>query len=498
MKRQSLNPKLNKIEVKQDQGENMKKIFLVLLLISLWHIEIFPQFVEDALRYTIPNSMITPRASSFGVAFYGLSDDISGLFFNPAGLIFIGHSEISLGLGFNRNITESDYLSNKMERKSNSSYFTHIGIVVPVKEFSKDVVAGIGYFHENNFQNYFDYSGFNPKSSIINSMAKYGPQDTTLNIPYFLWLANNKFKTPVVDSVQQNILVNEDGGLHNITGGFSVRLNKNVSIGATIMGKFGRFTYNREFNEIDIKNKYNFFDSVNYSNIDFNSFSLKESLTQKVSGISGSLGVFGTFENFLRFGATIKFPTYFQVEEEFRQDAYARFDDGWEPNPYEPKENSYNSYKITTPFIYAAGISIKVVDFIFTAGVEYFDVTQLRFSDAPPEIDRLNSKIVRELVGQVQWGLGIQYAPSILPVEFRAGYSSITSPYVKDIPNANTNILSLGAAIYLAPNIRLEPTFQYLTNSVLRTNYETDDENSRNYIIKLSPIKIGLQFTYRY
>ncbi|QLH53724.1 MAG: hypothetical protein CH6_1985 [Candidatus Kapaibacterium sp.] len=476
----------------------MKKFAFVFSFVLLIPIVSFSQFIEDALRYTIPNSMITPRSASFGVAFYGLSDDISGLIYNPAGLSFIGKSEFSLGLGFTRNRVESEYLFNKMERDANSSYVTHLGISVPVKEFEKTIIVGLAYFHENNFLNYFDYSAFNPKSSLVYSLAKYGSKDTLSNIPYFLWLANNKFETPIKDSVKQVVTVDEDGGLHNITGGFSVLLTKNVSIGASLTGKFGKFTYYREFNEYDIYNKYNFFDSVGYTNLDFNKFTLKENLTQKVSGISGSIGIFGTFANFLRFGATVKFPTYYQVEEEFRKDAYARFDDGWEPNPYEMKDNSYNSYKITTPFVFAGGVSLKILDFIFTGGVEYFDVTQLRFSDAPPEIDRLNSRIVRELVGQVQWGLGVQYSPPILPFEFRAGFSSITSPYAKDIPNATTYIYSLGMAIYLAPNVRLEPTFQYLTNSVLRTNYQTDDTDSQNYTLKFSPYKIALQITYRY
>jgi hypothetical protein len=294
------------------------------------------------------------------------------------------------------------------------------------------------------------------------------------------------------------VFVNEDGGLHNITGGFAVSIAKNVSVGVSLTGKFGKFTYYREFKESDILNKYSFFDSINYSNIDFNNFTLKENLTQKVSGITGSIGVIGTWEKFFRFGATIKFPTYYEVEEEFRRDAYAQFDDGWKPNPYEPKENSYNSYKITTPFVYAAGVSLKILDFLFAAGVEYFDVTQLRFSDAPPEIDQLNSRIVRELVGQVKWGFGVQYSPPILPFEFRASYSSITSPYTADIPNATTNIYSVGMAVYLASNVRLEPTFQYTTNSILRTNYTTaETDPAKNYKLNLSPIKIALQLTYR-
>jgi hypothetical protein len=476
----------------------MRKFLFLLGLTIFSSNPLFSQFIEDALRYTIPNSMITPYSASFGVSFYGLSDDVSGLFFNPAGLLYIPKGELSIGLGFTRNIAESEYLFNKFERRSNSSYLTHVGFATPIREFGNKVVGGIAYFHENNFLNYFDYSAFNPTSSLINSLAQYGPKDTNTNIPYFLWLANNKFYTPVKDSVKQDVFVNEDGGLHNITGGFAVSIAKNVSVGVSLTGKFGKFTYYREFKESDILNKYNFFDSINYSNIDFNNFTLKENLTQKVSGITGSIGVIGTWEKFFRFGATIKFPTYYEVEEEFRRDAYAQFDDGWKPNPYEPKENSYNSYKITTPFVYAAGVSLKILDFLFAAGVEYFDVTQLRFSDAPPEIDQLNSRIVRELVGQVKWGFGVQYSPPILPFEFRASYSSITSPYTADIPNATTNIYSVGMAVYLASNVRLEPTFQYTTNSILRTNYTTaETDPAKNYKLNLSPIKIALQLTYR-
>ncbi len=477
----------------------MKLPFKIALALLITTISIKAQFIEDALRYTMPNSMITPRSASFGVAFYGLSDDISGLIYNPAGILYIGKSELSIGLGFTRNIAETEYLFNNLERRSNSSYVTHFGFAVPVSEFQNKVVAGISYFHENNFLNYFDYSAFNPKSSIINSLTKFGPKDTNTNIPYFLWLANDKFYTPIKDSVQQNVFVNEDGGLHNVTGGFAVSVAENVSVGASISGKFGKYTYYREFKEVDVLNKYNYFDSANYNNIDFNNFTLKENLSQKVSGISGSVGVFATLEKFFRFGATVKFPTFYQIEEEFRRDAYAQFDDGWKPNPYEPVENSYNSYKITTPFVYAAGVSIKVIDFIFAAGVEYFDVTQLRFTDAPPEVERLNSRIVRELVGQVQWGFGVQYSPPILPFEFRGSFSSITSPYTADIPNATTYIYSLGMSIYVAPNVRLEPTFQLTTNSILRTNYPTDDDDpAKNYKLNLSQIKIGLQFTYRF
>ncbi len=478
----------------------MKKIGLLiyLALICILVRTSYGQFIEDALRYTIPNSLITPRSASLGVAFYGISDDVSALIYNPAGLSFIGYSEFSIGLGFTTNNSETEYLWSKDKQKSNSAYITHLGISIPITTGEQPIVGAIAYFHENNFLNYHNYSAFNPNSSIINSLATYGPKDTLSNIPYFLWLANQNFYTPIKDSVEQKAYVDEDGGLHNISGGFSIMISPNVAVGATIAGKWGNFKYYREFQEVDLYNKYNYFDSTGYRNVDFSKFTLKESITQKVVGITGSIGVIGTVSDFLRFGATVKFPTYYEIEEEFRQDAYAVFDNGWEPNSFEPKENSFNSYKITTPFVFAGGLSIKIADFVFTGGVEYFDVTQLRFSDAPPSIEQLNSLIVRELVGQVNWGLGIQYYLPLLPLELRAGFSSITSPYQQDISNATTYIYSLGAALNLAPNIRLEPIIQFFTNSILRTNYQTSDSESKNYRLNIQATKIGLQFTYRY
>lgn len=484
-------------EVQQDQNKMNKIIaFLGFLLFAF---TLKAQFIEDALRFTIPNSMITPVSSSLGVSYYGISDDISALFYNPAGLSFIPKQEFSVGFGFTRNITQTEYLFNKLERRSNSGYITHIGIASPIPSEKFQITGAIAYFHENNFLNYFDYSAFNPLSSIVYSLSKYGSQDTNANIPYFLWLANNKFQTPIKDSVQQNVFVNQDGGLHNISGGISIQVSKNVAIGGTFAGKFGRFSYYRDFHENDVLNKYNFFDSLNYSNVDFQSFRLKDEIEQKIAGITGSFGVFATLSNVMRFGATIKFPTYYQVEEKFRQDAYARFDDGWEPNPFEPKEDLYNSYKITTPFVYSAGLSFKIANFVLTSCVEYFDVSQLRFSDAPPQIEELNTRIVRELVGQVQWGIGIKHFVPLMPIELRAGFSSITSPYQKDISKATTYIFSVGAGITLSSNVRIEPTFQYLINSLLFTNYKTtDNDPSGTYKVNLSPLKSGLQLTIRY
>jgi len=67
----------------------MKKAVLILILIFAMAEMSYSQFIEDALRYAQTNLGVSPRSAGLGVAFYGISDDFSGLFYNPAGLSLI-------------------------------------------------------------------------------------------------------------------------------------------------------------------------------------------------------------------------------------------------------------------------------------------------------------------------------------------------------------------------------------------------------------------------
>lgn len=474
---------------------DMKLKYFVLLIILTYSAK--AQFIEDALRYTKQNGMITPRTASMGVAYNGLVDDVGALLYNPAGLTLIQKSELSFGLGFVRNSAETSFMNVNDLFKSNNEFINHAAVVSGFVIDGKKTSIGIGYFREGDFYNNLQFSSLNNNSTMIASEAKYGPRDDKQNWAYDMFLASkngNNFITPLTDSLQQTGRISEKGGLHSVVGGISFDINENVSIGGSIIGKWGNYTYVRDYSESDILGLYS---NTPIDGYQFSKLDLKEDLTQKVSGISGSIGVVGKYENILRFSANIKFPTWYQFDESF----YKRFDVSYLNNNANYFTYGGNAtYNLTTPFVYSAGVSINNMGLTFSAGVEYSDVSQLQFSDANSNVIDLNSDIIRELVGQTTWGFGLEYDPGFIPFVGRISYSRTTSPYIQDISNANKSNFAMGIGVYLGEKVRIDGVFRWTEFSEIRTNYK--DANSiasySRYLLKNQPLTLGFGITYRY
>lgn len=470
----------------------MKKYTVLFLIFA--SLSLYSQNVEDALRYALPNGLITTRAAGLNVAYNGIADDMGALFYNPAGMILVGKNELSLGLNFNVNNVQSQYLNNFKDFNANNEGITNAGFISAFDAGNKKYAIGIGYFKESDFHNSYDFSGFNEENTLIRHQAVHGYSGDNWAEQLELALGG---ATPYQDSLFQNGSIDSKGGIHTLTGGMAFEINQFVSLGFAFTGKWGGFEYDKNYTEIDNLNHY----SQNLGTVpygDLTELNYFETVDQSVSGISGMVGLQARYEDFLRFGAAVRFPTWYEVEETFRQKADVRYDDGFE-NSYDSGPLS-NGYKITTPFIYSAGLCFHALGLTFSTGVEYSDVTQLQFSDALPEIESLNSIIVRELVGQTTWGFGAEYALPIMPLAVRASYARTTSPYQQDIANANKSWLSLGASLFLGKQVRLDALMRWTDVSEQRVNYGNLDDiaNYSTYIITQKPLSISLGLTYRY
>jgi hypothetical protein len=460
------------------------------------------QNIEDALRYAQSNMNISPRSAGLGVAFYGVSDDFSALFYNPAGLALIQKNELSIGFGFTTNKTSTDYskgntITNLLPYGANnltvnSEFPTHAGLSMPFKIPTGYGSIAIGYSMESNFKNDLTAQSFNKTSTLIDYYTTNGTKDISSNLGTFLWLANDKYVTPIKNNLEQRFDITETGGLHNFTGGAGFDLSETVSMGFSITGKFGTYDYTKLYYETDVNNLYQVRDDVNFTNVDFQQLKLKETVSQEVSGITGSLGIMAKIKDIMRLSATVKFPTYYQIDETFASEATAYFDDGtYTLDPW--KTSGKSSYKIRTPFKYSAGASVHALGLTFAAGVEYSDVSQMEFSDASEQVEDQNLIISRELIGQTTWGFGAEYEIPLFDAIVRASYSSTTSPYAQDIAGASIKYFALGGGFYVAPNVRLDGVFRWSDQSILRTNY-----GDTQFTYTTKPFTVGFQITYRY
>ncbi|GBD07575.1 hypothetical protein HRbin21_01405 [bacterium HR21] len=470
----------------------MHRLCMSLALLTL---PLQAQFIDDALRLARLDGSMTPRSGALGIGFTALADDIGALAYNPAGLTLIPGIEVTGGLFFARNSTQTSFLTTSTPAASNSTALTHLGVATSERWGSTRAALGVAYALDNDYESSLRYSAFNPSSSIIAYWTGQTPLPRE-NWAFRLYLAdtvNGRMVTPVQDSLQQDSFIRERGGLHSLTGGIAFELSRWVSLGFTVALKYGRFTYSRDYRETDVLNRYNWLDTVQFTNVDFHELQLREDLTQELSGITGSIGLLFRMGNFFRLGLVTRFPTFFQVRERFSQSAIASFDNGDKKRLSEEGQNSYN---VRTPFVFSGAVALHVpeVGLTFTAGAAYSDVTQLEFTDAPWEILQLNRLILEQLVGQTLWGGGLEWQVPTLPLTLRASYNSITSPYGQDIPGATTAIFAAGGALYLAPNLRLDFLLRRLEVSELRRSY--GDQVS--YILTRTPFTVAAGLTYRY
>lgn len=456
------------------------------------------QFVEDALRYALPNGMVTPRAAGMNVSYHGLSDDAAALMYNPAGLSLIGRSELNFGLGFTRNSTEANYLDTDNLWKTNNEFITHASIAMPFDMKNANGSLAIGYFRESDFNDNIRFDAFNRNSTMIATEAPY--PDKEYNWAYNTWLTDENLSTPITDSLQQTARILESGGLHTVAAGASFEMNDYVSFGFTFAGKWGSYGYDRKYEEIDSRGLYDSF-AEDYSSLAFNKLTLNENIDQTVSGITASIGVLAKLEDFMRFGASIEFPTWYDVDEKFSQTFIANFAENPNPEAQGP-DNSYvnegeASYSLRTPFVYSAGVSMHGMGLTFSAGVEYTDASQMEFYDATYEVEDLNFTITEELHGLTTWGFGMEYDIPMVPVIARTSYERTTSPYVADIPGADVSRFSVGGGVYVGKSVRIDGVFRWSSYSELRTNYGTGVDRT-TYVIDRSPLNLGFQVTYRY
>lgn len=473
----------------------MRKSFLTLAIGLFCLPAARAQFIEDGLRLALPNGVIAARSGALGKAYSGISDDFAALYYNPAGLTLLPKAELNVGLQLHRN-TNTTFTPFSATFQSNSEAFNAIGIASPLVFGKTNAAIAVGYALESDFDDHYKAVG-RGSSSIVNAwMASPSERD----IAYQLFLAdsiNGKLVTPIHGGMTQNATVLESGGLHSLSGGMAFDITPTVAMGVTISGKWGTYSYDRRYTETDDNNIYNVLDRENFTNVDLASLSVRETLDQEIAGIGVTLGIQARVDELLRFGVTIKTPSYYSISETFSQKHTATFDNGdTYSSPSDGLEDrGKNSYSVTTPFVFGSGLSIHFEGVTLAGAVEYRDASQIEFTSSLLSIEELNIEARERLRSQLTLGGGIEYEPDFLPMAFRVGISSTESPYSNASGGDATTIASVGMGIYLAPTMRLDAMYAAHETYYQRALYNLADAQFDG---RQRNSHIALQFIYRF
>jgi hypothetical protein len=461
------------------------------------------QTLDDALRHTQHNALLTARTAALGLAYHGIADDYSALYTNPAGLTLLPAAEINAGIQGFVTQSQAEYFGTRTSfARAPAFSFGHIGLALPIRQWS--FTLAIGYNRENEFSAIDTLRGFNPSSSIVQSWVRQqrGP-DLRNNPGWQLSLADTvrgQFLSPLTGNLTQAAFILQGGSMSNfsIGGAFDVSQSEDftLSVGATLIGSFGGYTYERTYQEIDETGRYNRLDPVNFTNIDFERLSIVEQIRQSIGGVRGVLGVQARIGDIFRLGFSAVTPGSYNVLESFVWNSNAFFEQG-NVRSTQYRFNGDTEYSFTTPWVIQASAAAHYLGLTLSAAIEYLDPTQVRFSSPVRSTStvaaQLNAAAARVLAAQTQWGLGVEYENSELPVALRGSITTIASPYAQPEILSAAQIIGLGAGYYLSSNMRLDAVVRWFDRTSL-----TLVDGIASYRGMQSILQFGLQVVYRF
>jgi long-subunit fatty acid transport protein len=464
-------------------------------VVALAVLPAFAQFPEDALRFATPGIGVGARALGMGNAYTGVANDFSAVYWNPAGLAQMEYGEFSFGLSQFNHKNTSTFFDTRQSYTNNATNLNSLGLALPVEVRRGALVFGFGYQRAANFTTGLSFEGFNPLSSIIQSYAPDGAQyPSDLTLPEYLKLAyadtnTGRFVSPIKDSVTQNGQVLEGGGLNYWSFAGAMDVAKNVSLGLTLTYATGSYKYDRTYGEKDTRNIYQTFP------FDFDELTIHEFVESDLYGFAANLGLMYRVPDRFRFGISVKPPINYQVNENFSTTARSYFDNG-DIAPVDGPYETYASgeYNVITPWVFSAGASVVVADFLFSGDVEFTDWTQLEFSDAPSSLIALNNEIKTLFRPTANLRGGVECNISAIGVRLRGGFIYNPSPFEGDPSSYDQKRATGGIGILLGESTMLDFGYARGWWKSFRVNYDgpsrVDEDITTNTFL--------MSFTYRF
>jgi long-subunit fatty acid transport protein len=414
-----------------------------------------------------------------GNAYTGIASDFSALYWNPAGLAQAEYSEFHFGISNLSYQNTGTYYGSSSWYSNNGTTLNSLGFVYAAPTRRGSLSLALGYTRQSSFLSALSFSGFNTESSIMQAWAPDGepyPPDITIGEELGLAVADTntgRFVSPINGMLTQEGKVLEGGGIDNWSIGGAVDVAENVSVGATLTFLTGGYTYDRTYLEIDSRNVYAEFP------FDMDQLIVEEYIRSDINGFNANLGMMYRVPGFLRLGMAVRTPTTYSVKEDFGRTADSYFDNG----DILPVEGSYQSigygeYKVVSPWMFSGGLSLMILNFVFSGDIQFTDWTQLKFEDATPEVLALNNDIKEIFRPAANLRVGAEWNPLGLGLRLRAGAMYNQSPYrIDDAKTQGTydydqKYLTAGVGIPLGGFAMIDVAYAYGWWKTDRINYD--------------------------
>jgi hypothetical protein len=481
------------------------KIRIAILFIGLCFQSSFAQNYNDALLLSEPGLYYGARSLSMGNSFTSLSNDFSGVLFNPAGIGLIKTSQLSLGMNLNSLSNQTTFLNSATGVNKTQASFTQFGLVYPMPTAKGSWVFALGYNNTKDFNGTMEFNGFNSaNNSMIQALTgEYNDQiPITNDVKLSYEIRDPQTDKYIRDTTLINGFLNQSGKIKkegNI-GKWSFASSMEFAKGFFIGGNFniisGSYKSDREYWEDDTGDNYSTDIQLvpgDNTTRDFQSFYYNDIIDWDLSGWDAQLGILYNWKDFFRFGASVKFPSYYTIKETYYVNTKSWFGTGYEYTMESPI-NDPIEYEIKTPFEYSVGASTSFLLFTFSGDVKIIDYTQMEFTkgfDSNYIIER--QKEIDELFRTtINYYAGGEIKLPFLPIYGRAGAMYLQSPYANDPAEFDKKYLTVGGGILFENIFSIDAAYSYGWWTDFGDNYGSNvsrtyqDIKVENVILNLS------------
>lgn len=429
----------------------------------------YGQNMWDAYRYSRQFNEGTARSVAMGNAMVALGGDMGAISINPAASGVYTYNEFLITPSITVAENQTEYLGTATSTSKTKFGVPNFGFVTTFNtKAGKGLVSwnlAIAFNKTNNFTDRMCATGFNAKTSYLQSLAQglaglhatnldmnqYSDPFSHSNAPWQSVLAwNTSLLDTLPDSGSDYYAATENLNGQNIEMGGPVRqyytreASGNISELAVNFGGniSGKLFFGINVGIVNVWYKYNelYSEEANNPN-DFNSgfVSFTRHYRQKSSGTGVNLKaglIYLPFEG-LRIGASISTPTWLYLTDEWEERVASSFNDGYSQNL--PSPLGQYDYRLNTPFRWNVGVAYTFGKFAaVSADYERVDYSKMKLTDYdyPGYFAEENGAIGRTFSASNIFRAGAEFR--ITPeVAVRAGYQ-----YYEDKFSNNDNIKS--------------------------------------------------------
>lgn len=423
----------------------MKRALFSSILVLLTILATQAQDAYTALKYSRHFYGGTARFVGMGGAFGALGADMSAVTVNPAGLGVYRGSEFSFTPGFRTNETSSEYFGNTMSDEAYDINFNSLGFAISYEPENassrwKSVNLGVTYnrladFNQNIYgqainrdNTIMDYFVNNANAGIYDNAYEglaeeaYALRYDDVADEYWSQLTDIRNRAPEAFAIDQSKIIQTHGGIDEFAFSVAGNFADKLYLGATL----GIIAF--DYKEQQSLSEQNESDTI-FDYFDYELYSLKfeENLRTSGAGFQLKLGAIYKPVSFLRLGASIHLPTFYDLEDNY----YTRFssNDAYDSYSLESSDFIYD-YKLKTPLKLVGSVAFQIPK-IATISVDYerLNYSNMRFEQGSDDYTyNYENEDIKNLYKPVNnLRIGAEYKYTIFYL--RGGYAYYGSPW---------------------------------------------------------------------